>query len=169
MNKLQIFYDYSCPFCKKGYESFLKVITPHKNDLEIEWIPIESHPRPETAHPHTDLCVQAFYIICELNADISAFHSAMYDSVVIQRKDVEKKEIVTDIVKDIVDPVKFLNILESGKYADKANQNNDFAYEKSGVWVVPAFRLNNQKLDATGGIGVTDLQISDFLKSSILL
>ncbi|MDR3259203.1 MAG: DsbA family protein [Fusobacteriaceae bacterium] len=167
MNKLQIFYDYSCPFCKKGYESFLRVITPFIKDIDIEWIPVESHPRPENVHPHTDLCIQAFYIICELNGDIPAFHHAMYDALVIEKRDVEKSDVLADIVKNIVDPVKFIEILESNKYADKVNQNNDFAYEKSGVWVVPAFRMNNQKLDAIGGIGVTDLQISDFLKLSI--
>ncbi|MDR1835706.1 MAG: hypothetical protein LBQ96_07905 [Fusobacteriaceae bacterium] len=162
MSKIQVFYDYSCPFCKKGYAIF-KELLKNRTDLLVEWIPTEAHPRPEAVHPHTDLCGEAYYVAEEMGADILAFHDAMFEGVVTQGRDVEKIEEIVDIVKGIVDSERFKTILADGKYAEKPGENNDLAYEKSGVWVLPAFRMDGKKLDALGGIGVTEAQLREFL------
>ena len=166
--KFQIFYDYECPYCKKGYETLLGLL-PDYPEAEIDWKPVESHPRPEEGHrPHTDLCIQAFYIAEELGADMAAFHKALFQAVSIERKNVEKGEVIAKILKGIVDEEKFLEILKSGKYAPKVNENNDLAYEKNDVWFVPAFRIPDSgksapRLDAKGGIGVSKEELKAFL------
>jgi predicted DsbA family dithiol-disulfide isomerase len=161
---MQIFYDYECPYCKKGYEYLLKEIEAHP-DIEIEWRPIESHPLPEDHPPHTYLACQSYYIAKELGADMGAFHAAMYQAVAVERRNVEKPEVLCDILKDIVDTGKFRALLESGKYAQQIDENNDLAYEKSGVWFVPAFRMNGKKLDAEGGVGIQAKALREFLKA----
>ena len=166
--KFQIFYDYECPYCKKGYETLLGLL-PEYPGADIEWMPVESHPRPEEGHrPHTDLCIQAFYIAGELGADMAAFHKAMFQAVSIERKNVEKGEVIAEILKGIVDGGKFLEILKSGKYASKVDENNDLAYEKNEVWFVPAFRApgggkGTPRLDAKGGVGVSREELKEFL------
>jgi predicted DsbA family dithiol-disulfide isomerase len=165
---MRIFYDYECPFCKRGYE-YLTEFIGSRPDIEIEWRPIESHPRPEDHRPHTDLACQSYYIAKELGADMPAFHAAMFQAIAIERQDVEQVGVLCAILKDIVDVSKFRAILESGKYAKQAEENNDLAYEKSGVWFVPAFRMETadgeKKLDAKGGIGVSREAVRDFLKA----
>jgi predicted DsbA family dithiol-disulfide isomerase len=161
---MRIFYDYECPFCKRGYED-LSALIGNYPDIEIEWRPIESHPRPEDHSPHTDLCVQAFYAALELNVDLPRFHAAMFQAVAVERRDVERLEVLTGIVKDLADPVKFRSLIESGKYAGKVAENNDLAYEQEGVWYVPAFRMNGKKLDAKGGVGVTREELAAFLQT----
>jgi dTDP-glucose 4,6-dehydratase len=57
-----------------------------------------------------------------------------------------------------------------GKYAKQIDENNDLAYEKSGVWFVPAFRMFQDgkltaKLDAQGGAGVSQEELRAFLKA----
>ncbi|MDR0876892.1 MAG: DsbA family protein [Treponema sp.] len=163
MATMQIFYDYECPYCKKGYESLLEFIGDHP-EIEIEWRPIESHPRPENHPPHTDLACQSYYAARELGVDLPAFHKAMFQAIAAERQDVEKVDVLCSILKDLVDTAKFRSILESKKYAKQVDENNDLAYEKSGVWFVPAFRLNGKKLDAQGGIGVNHEELRDFLK-----
>jgi predicted DsbA family dithiol-disulfide isomerase len=163
MKLLQVFFDYECPYCKKGYEYLLEQIGNHP-EIEIEWRPIESHPLPEDHPPHTYLACQCYYIAKELGADMAAFHSAMYQAVSIERQNVEKPEVLCGILKGIVDTEKFRAILESGKYAAQISENNDLAYEKSGVWFVPAFRMNGKKLDAKGGIGISAEELREFLK-----
>jgi predicted DsbA family dithiol-disulfide isomerase len=160
--KFQVFYDYECPYCKKGYEALLELL-PNYPGTEIEWKPVESHPRPEDHPPHTDLCVQSYYIAEELKADMPAFHAAMFQAVAIERQNVEKPEVLANIVQGVMDKNKFLEILESGKYASIVDKNNDLAYEKEGVWYVPAFRAGTLKLDAKGGIGVTREEVKAFL------
>jgi predicted DsbA family dithiol-disulfide isomerase len=165
MVKLQIFYDYGCPYCKRGYEYLSSYIGDH-SEIEIEWRPVEAHPRPEHHPPHTDLSCQSYYTARELDADMNIFHAAMFQAVVVERRDVEKVEVLVDIVKNIVDPAKFKAILESGKYVKQVEYNNDLAYEHEGVWAVPAFRMNGKKLDAVEGIGVTKEQVKAFLEQA---
>ena len=168
MPKFQIFFDYECPYCKRGYEALMDLL-PGYPGMEIEWRPVEAHPRPEDHPPHTDLCVQAHYIAVELGADMAAFARAMFQGVAIERRNVEKGEVLAEILKGVVDSGKFLDILKSGKYAPKVDENNDLAYEKKEVWYVPAFRLPGEhskdapRLDAKGGIGVTREEIKEFL------
>ena len=163
MKKIQVFYDYECPYCRKGYEA-LSELLPQYPEIETEWRPIESHPRPEEHRPHTDLCVQSYYIAVETGADISKFHAAMFKAVSGERLNVEKPEVLAEILKEIINREKFIKILESGKYAKKVTENNDLAYEKEGVWYVPAFRCGKLKLDAGGGAGVTRDEVRQFLE-----
>jgi len=169
--KVRFLYGYECPYCKKGYEDLLEVL-PSFSEIEIEWRPIESHPRPEDHRPHTDLCIQAFYIAEELGADMAAFHKALFHAVSVERRNVEEGEILAKALKGIVDETKLIELLKSGKYASKAGENNDLAYEKSGVWFVPAFRLTGSdskdapRLDAKGGVGVSREEIKRFLEKA---
>ncbi|MDR1832198.1 MAG: DsbA family protein [Fusobacteriaceae bacterium] len=162
MSKVQVFYDYACPFCREGLKLFEELVKT-RTDLEIEWIPTEAHPRPENVHPHSDRCSEAWYVAKELGVDPWAFHDAMYKGYFDDRRNVEFVDEVAACVKGLADPVKFKEILESGAYAAKPGENNDLAYEKSGVWVLPAFRMDGKKLDATGGVGVSSAQIRAFL------
>jgi predicted DsbA family dithiol-disulfide isomerase len=160
---MRVFYDYECPYCKKGHEYIIEQIGGYP-EIEIEWRPVEAHPLPEDCHPHTYLACQSYYIAKELGADINAFHAAMYQAIAIERRNVEKPEVLCKILKSIVDTGKFRTILEPGKYAKQVDENNDLAYEKSGVWYLPALRLNDKKLDAKGGAGISPGELRNFLK-----
>ncbi|MDR1566476.1 MAG: DsbA family protein [Treponema sp.] len=169
MAKIQVFYDYECPFCKRGYEALMELL-PDYPDLEVEWRPVEAHPRPEDHPPHTDLCIQSYYIARELKADMKAFHAAMFRAAAAERRDVEKPEVIAEILKGILEGGKITAILGSGKYACHVKENNDMAYETKGVWYVPAFRVLEYAhkgpppvLDARGGVGVSKDEIKAFL------
>ena len=166
MAKIQFFYDYECPYCKTGYEYLLEQIGGYP-DLEIEWLPIEAHPLPENCFPRTHLACQSYYIAKEIGADMDAFHAAMFQAAGIKQRNVEKPEVLCDILKGIVDTGKFRAILDSGKYAKQIDENNELAYEKSGVWYVPAFRMNGKKLDAKGGVGIKAKELRNFISPAI--
>ena len=163
MRTLQFYFDYECPYCKKGYDYLMKQIDDYP-ETEIQWIPIESHPLPENHPPHTHLACQSYYIAKELGADMKAFHDVMYQAVAMERRNVEKPEVLCEIIKSIMDPVKFRVILESGKYAKQIEDNNDLAYEKNNVWYVPALRMDGRKLDAQGGLGINPRELQQFLR-----
>ena len=163
MPKMQFFYDYECPYCKKGYEYLTEAIKNHP-DIAIEYLPIEAHPLPEDHPPHTYLAGQCYYIAAELGTDMPKFHAAMYQAISIERRNVDDPQVLCDILKGIVDAGKLRSLLDSGKYAKQIDENNDLAYEKSGVWFVPAFRMNGKKLDAKGGAGVSADEVREFLR-----
>jgi predicted DsbA family dithiol-disulfide isomerase len=95
---------------------------------------------------------------------MDAFHAAMFQAVSMERQNVEDINVICGIVKDIVDTAKLKEILAAGKYSSQIDENNDLAYEKSGVWYVPAFRMDGKKLDAKGGIGIRTEELRSFLK-----
>ena len=163
MAKIQIFFDYECPYCKKGYETLMELLPDYPN-AEIEWTPVESHPRPEDHPPHTDLCLQSYYIALELEADMISFHEKMYQAASIERQNVEDPEVLVKILEGVLERNEFLELLKSKKYEPKVKENNDLAYEKEGVWFVPAFRSGGNKLDAKGGVGVTQDEVKSFLE-----
>jgi predicted DsbA family dithiol-disulfide isomerase len=169
MTKVQVFYDYECPYCKRGYEDLLEAL-PFFPEIEIEWRPIEAHPRPESSRPHTDLCIQAFYAAQDLEAAMDAFHRALFQAAAVEGQNVENSGVLAKALKGIVDETKLLEILRSGKYASKVKDNNDLAYEKNEVWYVPAFRVPEGKaalrLDAKGGVGVSLGEIKRFLEKA---
>ncbi|MDR1271619.1 MAG: DsbA family protein [Clostridiales Family XIII bacterium] len=162
MRKLVFFYDYICPYCKKGYGYLNDVIAGH-DDIEIEWRPVESHPRPEELHPHTDLCIEAYYSADASGAATTGFHDKLFETVCVERQNVEEVDVLVSALEGIVPADTLRADLDSGKYKKNVGENNILAFEKSGVWAVPAFRMDGERLDAVEGIGVTPEQVAEFL------
>ena len=55
--KLELFFDYICPYCYRGHRMFLELL-PLYPGLEVVWRPCESHPRPENTYRHSDMAIQ---------------------------------------------------------------------------------------------------------------
>ena len=160
MPKFQFFYDYLCPHCKKGYEIMMDLLGNYPG-MEVEYRPIELNPKP-IKNPY----IQAFYIAEELGADMAKFHNTLFQKASIESQNVRSSKVMADIIEGIMDKEKYLEILNSDKYASKADENNDLAYEKDDVWFLPAFRVpgaSTPRLDAEGGIGITPEGFKEFL------
>ena len=163
MRELEMFFDYECPYCKKGYEDFLKLLGDY-SDISVIWRPCEAHPRPEDHPPHTELCLQGLFYVQDIGGDVMAYHKRMYDAVHTDKIDVEDAAVLADYVSDMLDKDAYLAMLRDGTYAQVQSQGNDYAYDECGVWYLPAFRMDGKALDAQGGIGVSPQQIAEFLK-----
>jgi len=165
MRKLEVFFDYACPFCLKGHEYLMELLHEYP-DIEVAWVSCEAHPRPEVYGRYSDLCVQALLYVMDKCKDInlSDFHDRMYRATLKDSVDIENPAVLADYFKDLLAPDAFCAALESGVYTKAALDANDYAYEQSGVWFVPSYRMDGRKLDAAGGVGVTKKQLADFLK-----
>ena len=159
---LEVFFDYICPFCLRAHES-LKELLPEYPDVEVVWRPCESHPRPERFGRHSDLCIQGLYFAIEQEADVWEYHERMYCAAVSERVNIEDSSVVAGRVIGLLDHDEFLQVLNSGKYEKAVADGNDYAYEKSGVWAVPAYRMDGRKLDSIEGVGITKEQLASFL------
>ena len=60
MRHLELFFDYACPYCLRAHELLLELLPLH-SDIEIDWRPCESHPRPDSYGPHSGLCIRGVY------------------------------------------------------------------------------------------------------------
>jgi predicted DsbA family dithiol-disulfide isomerase len=159
---MEVFFDYECPYCLKGHE-LLKELLPKYPDIEIVWRPCEAHPRPEQHGLHSDLCIQGLFHALEQGADVWEYHERMYKAAVKDKVNIEDPEVLAGCVQGLLDTGAFLKTLQDNVYGKAVDDANDLAYEKSGVWFVPAYRMDGRKLDAAGGVGVTKEQLDGFM------
>jgi predicted DsbA family dithiol-disulfide isomerase len=162
MNKLEVFFDYACPFCLRGHE-YLAELHPFYPQIEIVWCPCEAHPRPERYSLHSDLCIQGLFFALDHGVDILAYHDRMFNAALKDHIDIEDINILADSVKGLLDIDDFRKSLKNGEYAKVQQDANHYAYEESGVWAVPSYRMNGRKLDSGENIGVTKEQLAIFM------
>lgn len=162
MRKLEIFFDYECPHCKRGVEYFLELWPKHE-DLAVIWRLCEAHPRPEEHPPHTDLAIQGFFYAKELGIDLVEYNTLMFDAVHTDRIDVEDIDTLVEYAQDLINPDAFRDVLKAGTYKEVQEAANNYAYEENEVWYLPALRLDGKKLDAEGGIGIHKADLEKFL------
>jgi predicted DsbA family dithiol-disulfide isomerase len=162
MRKLEVFFDYACPFCLTGHE-YLMELLPEHTDVEVVWRSCEAHPRPEVYGRYSDLCVQGLFYAIEQGIDLRDFHDRMYRAAGKDGINIEDPAALADYFESLLNPAAFCAALQSGKYEQAVLDANDYAYEQSGVWFVPSYRMDGRKLDAAGGVGVTKSQLAEFL------
>ena len=165
MRELEVFFDYACPYCLKGH-GYLKELLPGYPDVEVVWRPCEAHPRPERYGKHSDLCIQGYYAIKEQRADIWEYHERIYQAAHIDRVNIEDPEVIAGRIHGLMDQDAFLKRCYGGEYEKAVSEANDYAYNKSGVWVVPAYRMGRRKLDSIEDVGITKEQLAAFLANT---
>jgi len=164
MPPLEIFFDYICPFCRRAH-GYLLDLAKKQPLPEIVWRPCEAHPRPEPAHRHSDLAIRGFFYAQSVNADLWKYHELMYAAVHERNDDIEDIAVLSGIVDGLLDPEKFAAALNAGRFKKELAAANDYAYEKSGVWFLPAYRTGGRRLSSAAGLGVTPQQIENFITS----
>ncbi len=162
MATLQVFFDYACPYCLAGHQNLVE-LAPRYPGVTIEWCPCEAHPRPEQHGPHSDLCIRAFFFAREQGANVWEWHRRMYAACLDDRIDIEDVDTLADYAGDLVDAGALKAALRQGRYEAELRAANDKAYEYSGVWAVPSYRMGGRKLDAVEGVGVSKAQLQAFL------
>ena len=163
MPKLEVFFDYTCPFCLRGH-GFLIELLPRFPDVTAEWAPCEAHPRPEHYGTHSDLCARGMYYALEHGADLMEYHGIMYNAALASRADIEDLGVVAGLLQNLLDSGAFYTALSGGAYIDKLDENNRLAWETYGFPAVPSYRMNGSFLKSTVGVGVSKQQLSAFLE-----
>jgi predicted DsbA family dithiol-disulfide isomerase len=163
--KLEVFFDYVCPFCQQGHKNLAELL-PEYPELELVWKPCEVHPRPESHGMHSDLALQAMFFAAETGADIWAFHERLYALAAGRQVNFEDADALAAAVADLLDADALRAALAGGVYAEIQRAGNDYAYEESGVWALPSYRMDGEKLDSVEGVGVPKEKLKAFLDAA---
>ncbi len=167
MPKLEVFFDYTCPYCYKGHIDFMEVLPGFPN-AEIVWRPVEAHPRLEEPHhkPYVDLAVQGALFVRAKGGDELGYHERLYRANFEERQVVDEIGVLTALAKELgYDALEFENALRSGTYVPEQLAENEYAYEENKVWAVPTFVCGEKRLDAKEGVGVTKAQIEALMRA----
>ena len=163
MNKVEMFFDYACPFCWRAFKSLYELL-PEYPQIEMIWHLCEAHPRPEEGFGlHSDLVIEGMFFAKDSGLDILAYHKQAFSLMHVEKVNVEDIETLVLALSDFADPSGLRRALEAGRYRQMREEANDFAYQESGVWVIPDFRAGEHKLVAEAGVGVTAEQLRAFL------
>ncbi|MCL1988760.1 MAG: DsbA family protein [Firmicutes bacterium] len=147
MKKLEIFFDYNCPYCLKGHHNLLDNLHNYKN-VEIEWHPCEIYERPKhySGMYHTDLCVQTMFFAKDSGLDLLKFNQKMYDIIFQQNVNVENIDDLANALQDTLDAESLKQALKTGKYANDLKKANNYAFAVKGVRIVPSYCADNGKI-----------------------
>ncbi|MCL2851822.1 MAG: DsbA family protein [Defluviitaleaceae bacterium] len=166
MVKIEMFFDYACPFCLSGYNDLIELL-PNYPDIEMVWHFCEARPRPEEGYgKHSDLCIQGMFFAAQSGVDLMLYHKKMFTLYHEDKIDVEDIDVLADSLGSLLDADGLRHALKSGKYAQNLHDANAYAYKESGVWVIPDFRMDSHRLVASAGVGITKKQLEDFLNLS---
>ena len=165
MPKLEMYFDYSCPYCKIGYEIVLELLSSHP-ELEMEWVPCEAHPRPEVWANHSDLLAAGMYIARDLGADLSKYHETIYQAAIVEKIDIEDIEILAKTVASITDATAFKKALNEGSYLDLVKVNNQKAWGELDFPAVPSFKYGEKLLPAIPGVGISREALEELISAA---
>ncbi|MGC4019847.1 MAG: DsbA family protein [Muricomes sp.] len=122
--KVEVFFDYACPFCYVGLK-YLTDLLPQYDSIEIEWIAVEAHPRPEprmdlsdrieewerevggmihqaglefklpiSPIPRSDKAFEAMHYIIEHGGDVEKYHRNIYRAMFAEQKNIEDYPVI---------------------------------------------------------------------------
>ena len=163
--KVEVFFDYTCPYCLKGHEILMELL-PEYPELEIVWRPCEAHPRPENYSPHSDLCVRGMLYAKEIGVEILDYHKKVYEAIFEKRENIENPQILAEVVAELINPEAFLGMLNEGKYEKELYENNKLAWETYAFPAVPSFYMNGEKLTAVPNVGLTKEAMKTFIEKN---
>jgi len=163
MSKLEVFFDYTCPFCLKGHENLVGLL-PKYPGLEIEWRPCEIHPRPEPCDRHSDLCARGMYFALESGADVMEYHRRIYRAAVTDHADIEDLSVLSGYMEGLLNRERFEQALSGDQYADKLSENTRLTWDEYDFPAVPSYRMGEDLLKSIPIVGVTQKRLAAFLK-----
>lgn len=162
MNQLEVFFDYACPFCLRAH-GYLRELLPQFPQIEVVWRPCEAHPRPDPYGPHSEFCIQGFFFARERGVDLWDYHDRMFRAAFGDRVNLENPDALAAAVEGLLDPEEFRKSLLADECGAEQREANSYAYDRSGVWVVPAYRMDGRRLDSIENVGVAKAQLALFL------
>ena len=166
MAKIEVFFDHTCPFCLRGLDCFTRLLGDYP-PAEIAWMPVEAHPKVEEPEhkPYADLAVMGAFFARDHGIDLALYNKRVFDMHHNEHKQVDNPQALAEAVKPLgIDTEAFVTALTDGTYVKTLAEANDYAYEVNKVWAVPSFVCGNKRLDAVGGVGVTEEQLAAFLQ-----
>ena len=143
MKKLEVFFDYNCPFCFKGHKQLVEFVKD-KADLEIVWHPCEiSVYKNKFTGSQGDINLQGMFFAADNNVDLWKYHEKVFNRNFVDKDNTKDIDEFADGLKDILDAEALKAALKADKYLDMVKKSNEFAFKTTGAHVVPTYRSDD--------------------------
>lgn len=159
---LTIYFDYTCPYCYRGFLDLLDLLTDAPPD--IRWMPCEAHPLPEYAHTHSSLASQAMMAAAACGADLLQFHQAVYDAHFHGMQRIDDIHLLVSIAKACgADGHETALALEDRRYEKAVRDNNTLVWETMRLASVPCYQRSDKLLTSPEDVMIPKQRLKDFL------
>ena len=163
-NKIEVFYDYLCPFCYRGLAELNELLTQFP-DAQLEWKPCEAHPRPEYATVHSDLAIQTELYLAAHGGDVPKFNRLAFGANFEEGKRIDDIEFLAQLAAECgVSHDDVLKALRDDAYGAGVLANNELAWDTLGLEAVPSYRCGDEVLGSSGGVLVPKEKVFAFLE-----
>ena len=160
--KLELFFDYICPYCYRGHRMFLELL-PLYPGLEVVWRPCESHPRPENTYRHSDMAIQGMYYLEERGGDLSSYHRLVYEAHFEKGLDISDCSVLAGLAARCgADSQAFTEALDQNRYAWETLRLNAVP-SYLAVPEGPDLKGRGPMIGSRDGIPVTRRELEQFL------
>lgn len=166
MKRVEMYFDYECPFCLRAFEHIL-ALKPEFPGMEIDLFPLVLRQEPGyTFQSRSAPASQLFYYLKENGTEEEQlrFTKRIYDLVHREKADINDPKILAENLSEFIPAEKIREILDTGSYREKQETANR-AFDLYQIAYVPIFRMNGQQLDAVAGEGITLEKLRQFLLS----
>ena len=166
MKKIEVFFDYTCPYCYRGVTEFMELLEKMP-ELTPVWVPCEAHPRPEAAAVHSDVASQAMYSLEAQNGDLAKFHMLVFKAHFKDQMRIDDPEFLSELAAECGgSEEKTLEDLDRGVYAGRIQDNNRRVWMELAFEAVPSYKMGEKTIGSGGGLLVPAEKLEHFMKEN---
>ena len=164
MKKIEVYFDYLCPYCYKGHKN-LKELLPSHPDVEVVWMPCEAHPRPEVSKIYSDVAMMGFFFLRDNGGDLDRYNDTVYEAHFENHLAIDDCDLLASIAKECgVSEDAFRAALSDGRYSEEVLAYNRLAWGDRGWEAVPSYAAEDGRtVGSQGGILVPYGVLDEFL------
>ena len=166
MKKLEVYYDYLCPYCYRGHQYLLPLAEKYPG-LEIVWRPCEANPRPEVADVHSDLAIAGLYYLQDIGGDTDAYNELIYAARYDHGQRLDDLFVLGGLAEMCgADRDDFEQAIQSEAYAERVRKANEYAWNTLGWSAVPSYVCGGRGIGSEPGVLVTFEELDEFLSQA---
>lgn len=164
MKKLEVYFDYACPYCYKGLQELSSLLKKYP-DTKVEYIPCEAHPRPEPAAIHSDLAAQVGCYLQERGLDIAKYNDLVYHAHFVEKRRIDDPALLCEFASLCgADASDVSSSLKENVYANQVIANNKRVWETLAFDAVPSYRFGDKIAASGGGLLVDIHKVEELIK-----
>ena len=162
--ELELFYDLACPYCYQGLMELKKFLEGNE-EVYVNYIACEAHPKPEPAKMHSDLAAKVVYYLKDNELDVNKFNFLVYEAYFKKDLSIEDKSLLTDFAKMCgADEDSVREVLNSDKYQDVLDSANMLVWSELQFAAVPSYRYGNNTIGSGGGVLVDINKVAELIE-----
>lgn len=163
-NKLEIFYDYTCPFCYKGLKEFLELLPDYEN-VRIDFLPCEIKPDGGFWTVPTKRASQIAYYLKDAGLNIEKYNDLVFYHHFEKKNNINDVQLLAKLASESgAEYEKAIEVLENNAYALEVEHTNKLVWQELKLPAVPAYRLGNIVQASSGGLLISRTKLIELLE-----